>query len=174
MLMIDKILSDSRYIEKLNKINDIESERYYCKHDLSHSQEVVRILTALSKSRELNNYEELSAIMGYLHDIGRADDYDGMHNKCSSEFARVLLKEYEFDNDSTNIICYAIDNHSGRMPLNDIYTYIRENTVEENVNETWANLLRIADQLSRDCYKCEAASSCRWLPEEKTIEAWKC
>jgi len=173
MLMIDKILSDSRYIEKLNKINDIESERYYCKHDLSHSKEVVRILTALSKSRELNNYEELSAIMGYLHDIGRADDYD-LHNKCSSEFARVLLIEYGMGDDSINTICYAIDNHSGRMPLNDIYTYIRENTIEESVNDTWANLLRIADQLSRDCYKCEAASSCRWLPEEKTIETWKC
>lgn len=44
MLMIDKILSDSRYIEKLNKINDIESERYYCKHDLSHSQRLLEFL----------------------------------------------------------------------------------------------------------------------------------
>ena len=78
--MIDKILSDSRYIEKLNKINDIESERYYCKHDLSHSREVVRILTALSESRELNNYEELSAIMGYLHDIGYEFGINENHN----------------------------------------------------------------------------------------------
>ena len=170
--MIDKILSDDRYIDKLKTIDDIESKRIYCKHNLNHSKEVVRILTAISKDRELDNYEEFSAIMGYLHDIGRAD-CERAHNKCSSEFARVLLREYRYSEDSINIICYAIDNHSGRMPLNDIYKYIRERTIEDRIEDTWAKLLRIADQLSRDCYICKASDSCRWLLEERTIEDWK-
>ena len=170
--MIDKILSDDRFVDKLNTIDNIEANRFYCKHNLSHSQEVVRILTALSKERRLDDYEELSSIMGYLHDIGRADS-EGAHNKCSSAFARVLLEEYGLSDDYINIVCYAIDNHSGRMPLNDIYKYIQENTIEDRLEDTWAKLLRIADQLSRDCYQCNASDSCRWLPEEKTIEAWK-
>ena len=170
--MIEKILSDERYIDKLNTIDNIESNRCYCKHNITHSREVARILSDLSKERELDNYDELSMIMGYLHDIGRADDYEGMHNECSSEFARVLLEEYGLDEDSINLICYAIDNHSGRMPIDDIYKCIQENTVEDRIEDTWAKLLRIADQLSRDCYKCEVASTCRWLPEERTIEAW--
>ena len=174
MIMNDKILTDKRFIDKLNIINNIEVDRCYCKHNISHSQEVVRILTGLSKDRGLDNYEELSFFMGYLHDMGRADDYGGLHNVRSSEFARAILDDYDIDSDSIDIRCYAIENHSGRMPIHDIYTYINDNVIETDIKDTWAKLLRIADQLSRDCYKCKAASACRWLPEEKTVETWKC
>ena len=38
--MIDRILSDVRYLEKINRLNEIEKDRIYCRHDLEHFEEV--------------------------------------------------------------------------------------------------------------------------------------
>ena len=144
--MIDRILSDERYLKKINRLNEIEKDRIYCKHDLDHFQEVYQILSILSSRRGLDDSRNMSKTMAYFHDIGRADSYDGYHRKSSSDFARILLGEY-----------YYIDN----------------NIVEDSLRDTWAKLLRISDQLSRNCYICKANEICKWLEGEKTNENWK-
>ena len=111
--------------------------------------------------------------MAYFHDIGRADSYDGNHRKSSSDFARVLLEEYGYTREEIDFICYAIDNHSGRIEVEDAYYYIDNNMVEDSLRDTWARLLRISDQLSRNCYICKANAICKWLEGEKTNENWK-
>lgn len=171
--MVDIIISDTRYLDKLEIINDIEKDRIYCKHDKAHAIEVCKILTILSSRRELDNYKELSILMAYFHDVGRAFKYDGAHDKCSSDFTRLLLAEYGYKKEDIELICYAISNHSGRMYISDIYNYIDNNLMEDNTKDTWAKLLRIADQLSRNCYECDANDLCKWLTEEKTNEYWQ-
>lgn len=171
--MVDRILSDIRYVEKINRLNEIEKDRIYCKHSLEHFDEVYQILNILSTRRNLDNSCDLSKIMAYFHDIGRADSYDGAHDKCSSDFARVLLGEYKLAKEEIDLICYAIDNHSGRIDVQEAYYYIDNNMVEDNLVDTWAKLLRISDQLSRKCYICKANEVCKWLEGEKTNENWK-
>ncbi|MBE5899133.1 MAG: HD domain-containing protein [Lachnospiraceae bacterium] len=171
--MIERILSDERYLEKINRLNEIEKDRTYCKHDLDHFQEVYQILSILSSRRGLDDSKKLSKTMAYFHDIGRADSYDGNHRKSSSDFARILLGEYGISGEEIDLICYAIDNHSGRIDVEDAYYYIDNNMVEDSLRDTWAKILRISDQLSRNCYICKANAICKWLEGEKTNENWK-
>ena len=171
--MVDEIISDSRYLHELDIIKEIEKDRIFCKHDYNHCKEVSEILTILSKRRGLDNFEELSVLMSYFHDIGRAFRYDDSHDKCSSDFVRLLLEEYEYQEEDVELICYAINNHSGRMSENKIYDYIDNNLVEDSIGDTWAMLLRIADQLSRNCYSCKAREMCKWHEGEKISENWK-
>ena len=104
---------------------------------------------------------------------GKPGSYDGNHDKCSSGFVRVLLEEYGYTREEIDLICYAIDNHSGRIDVEDAYYYIDNNMVEDSLRDTWAKLLIISDQLSRNCYICKANAICKWLEGEKTNENWK-
>ena len=138
--------------KKINKIEDDEKTRVFCKHDFSHLMDVARICYIINLEENLNIDKDLIYVTALLHDLGRADEVDtGInHSILSQEIAQEILKDLDFNDESKQRIINAIKHHR---------------TNEEN-GDRFIEIFYKADKLSRMCFRCPARSICNW-PEEK-------
>ena len=93
MERVNQILQHAEYLKNIAKIEECESERIFCKHDITHFLDVARIAQILNLKEELHIPEELIYATALLHDIGRHIQYiEGTpHEKASlflSSFGR--------------------------------------------------------------------------------------
>ena len=148
----DIVLNHNLFNEKINKIEDDEKIRVFCKHDFSHIMDVARICYIINLEENLNIDKDLIYVTALLHDLGRADEVDtGInHSILSQEIAQEILKDLDFDDESKQRIISAIKYHR---------------TNEEN-DDRFIEIFYKADKLSRMCFRCPARSICNW-PEEK-------
>ena len=148
----DIVLNHNLFNEKINKIEDDEKTRVFCKHDFSHLMDVARICYIINLEENLNIDKDLIYVTALLHDLGRADEvYTGInHSILSQEIAQEILKDLDFDDESKQRIISAIKYHR---------------TNEEN-DDRFIEIFYKADKLSRMCFRCPARSICNW-PEEK-------
>ncbi|EFH92657.1 HD domain-containing protein [Finegoldia magna] len=148
----DIVLNHNLFNEKINKIEDDEKTRVFCKHDFSHLMDVARICYIINLEENLNIDKDLIYVTALLHDLGRADEVDtGInHSILSQEIAQEILKDLDFDDESKQRIISAIKYHR---------------TNEEN-DDRFIEIFYKADKLSRMCFRCPARSICNW-PEEK-------
>lgn len=148
----DIVLNHNLFNEKINKIEDDEKTRVFCKHDFSHLMNVARICYIINLEENLNIDKDLIYVTALLHDLGRADEVDtGInHSILSQEIAQEILKDLDFDDESKQRIISAIKHHR---------------TNAEN-DDRFKEIFYKADKLSRMCFRCPARSICNW-PEEK-------
>ena len=148
----DIVLNHNLFNEKINKIEDDEKTRVFCKHDFSHLMDVARICYIINLEENLNIDKDLIYVTALLHDLGRADEVDtGInHSILSQEIAQEILKDLDFDEKSKQRIISAIKHHR---------------TNKEN-DDRFIEIFYKADKLSRMCFRCPARSICNW-PEEK-------
>ena len=79
-----------------------------------------------------------------------------------------------YDEKKAREICYAISHHSGRVNLREQRGRSGESAKKDSDEmardrrELLARIIALADQLSRNCFACEARESCKWKDEEKT------
>lgn len=148
----DIVLNHNLFSEKINKIEDDEKTRVFCKHDFSHLMDVARICYIINLEENLNIDKDLIYVTALLHDLGRADEVDtGInHSILSQEIAQEILKDLDFNDESKQLIINAIKHHR---------------TNEEN-GDRFIEIFYKADKLSRMCFRCPARSICNW-PEEK-------
>ena len=148
----DIVLNHNLFNEKINKIEDDEKTRVFCKHDFSHLMDVARICYIINLEENLNIDKDLIYVTALLHDLGRADEVDtGInHSILSQEIAQEILKDLDFNDESKQRIINAIKHHR---------------TNEEN-DDRFIEIFYKADKLSRMCFRCPARSICNW-PEEK-------
>lgn len=146
------VLNHKLFNKKINKIEDDEKTRVFCKHDLSHLMDVARICYIINLEENLNIDKDLIYVTALLHDLGRADEVDtGInHSILSQEIAQEILKDLDFNDESKQRIINAIKHHR---------------TNEEN-DDRFIEIFYKADKLSRMCFRCPARSICNW-PEEK-------
>ena len=148
----DIVLNHKLFNKKINKIEDDEKTRVFCKHDFSHLMDVARICYIINLEENLNIDKDLIYVTALLHDLGRADEVDtGInHSILSQEIAQEILKDLDFNDESKQRINSAIKHHR---------------TNEEN-GDRFIEIFYKADKLSRMCFRCPARSICNW-PEEK-------
>lgn len=153
---VQKILENNSFQETLAQINDLEKNRIYCKHDLSHALDVARIAYIINIEEGAGIAKHCIYAAALLHDIGRAQEYlDGTpHNIAAQAPATEILMDAGYSEEEINAILSAISNHRDKK--------------DNNINDsTFQVILYKADKLSRPCMSCEASDSCNWDEDKK-------
>ncbi len=159
MLKIQTIMSDPRFINRMQEIKTAEQDRIYCRHGFEHLLSVARIAYILAQEEGKIKFDSKSSLKeiiyatALLHDIGRFSDYEKTmnHRIAGALLARPILTDAGFDESEVDEMCDAIKMHG---------------TFPEEKN-SFAGIIYRADKLSRSCFDCDAYDSCNWSAEKK-------
>lgn len=156
---IDNIIKNKIFIENINKINNFEKERIYCRHGDTHLFDVARIayIKSLEENTGFSKYIIYAAAL--LHDIGRAEEYEKgtPHEKAGVEIAEKILKQCGFDSSDADLIIKSIIAHR------------HKSDTDTNYDEKLSRIIRDSDKLSRRCYMCTAQDTCYWTSDKKNM-----
>lgn len=154
MERVNRIIQHETFIRELRKLNRLERDRMYCRHDIDHLLNVARLayITALEEALPIR--KDLVYAAALLHDIGRASQYEtGMpHDKAGALIAETVLMDCGFDGAECMEILEAISSHCSKNASKD---------------KPLSRILYEADKGSRACFVCKAQDSCNWPMEKK-------
>lgn len=158
MERVNRLLDHKKYIYYMDKINELEVERHFCKHGFEHGLSVARIAYTylLEKGGVVLSKEGVYAA-ALLHDIGRWVEYQTGedHAEASARLALPLLEECGFSSADIRVIIAGIREH--RRHHADNLTPLGE-------------ALATADDWSRECRHCSAQTQCyKFKPEMRQI-----
>ena len=141
------IVAHPLFCSQMEQINQLEKDRIFCKHNLSHLLDVCRLMQLETITAGFSFSTDLLYGAGLLHDIGRTE---GEHHLASAKFANQILLDCGYSQEECSQITDAILKH--RQPPTTF--------------DDLAALLYRADKASRPCYCCKASTLCNW-PKEK-------
>lgn len=152
MERVNRIWRHPEYQELLGKLEKLEEERIFCRHDMEHFLAVARLTYIYALEEKSSLDKELIYAAALLHDIGRPMEYtEGIpHHEASGKIAERLLPLCGFSEEETARVLEAVLCHR---------------KTSEGETEL-GRLLRQADKASRCCFLCGARDDCKW-PEEK-------
>lgn len=148
------------YISSYEKLQKLENNRRFCRHQMNHLLDVARIAYILNLERGLGFSREMIYAAAILHDIGKGEQYEKgtPHEMASADIAEKILvsmpKELRFSQKEQTQILTAIRGH--RKLRNDA--------------EPLEALLYESDKASRSCFACQAEQECNWSSEKKNME----
>ena len=147
------ILNHPEYLKRLKKLRQLEQDRVFCRHDITHSLDVARIMYIISLEKKYNIDKDIIYATALLHDTGRREQYNDNipHNLASVKIAQSILSDCRYSDSEIEEICVAICKHRKK-------TQVRSRLTE---------LLFSADKLSRLCFECKAEKECYWDKELK-------
>lgn len=153
MERINKILSNEKYKDSLEKIELFESHRRFCKHSIEHFLDTARIAYIMCLEQNIKINKEIIYAFGILHDIGRGLQYEmGIpHHEASASIAKELLNEVGFNKEEIEIIISAILSH------------------RKDDEQGLSSIFYKADKMSRLCFKCDAQEGCNWSDTKKNL-----
>lgn len=156
-----RILEDERYLKCLSDIEELERNRIFCKHNLSHFISVARIATIIWQEDGGRNSLKRDIIYaaGLLHDVGRAEEYTkGIpHEEAGAIIAGEILQGSGYEDKEIEMITRAISAHR-----------IKDDNVKEDRDIDYlGQIISKADKLSRECFACSASDMCKWSKEKK-------
>lgn len=156
MEKVNKICSHPLFLSSLAKIQELEKERIFCRHNAEHFLDVARIAYIENLEKNLHISKEKIYAAAMLHDIGRHLQYlQGIpHERGSAMIAEEILKDCGFEKEEQEEIRSAIMGHR---------------TPETRVPDNLAGLLYRADKKSRICAFCSACQECNWSTEKKNL-----
>lgn len=157
-----QILKDERYLKHLSDIEELEKNRIFCKHNLSHFISVARIATIIWLEEGGGNSLKRDIIYaaGLLHDIGRAEEYTKgtPHEEAGAIIAEEILRGSGYEEKEIDMIRRAISAHRIKY----------DNRLKENSGTNYlGQIISKADKLSRECFACSASDMCKWSEEKK-------
>ena len=143
--------------EALEKIEEAEKDRIYCRHDIGHLLDTARIGRILALEEGAGLRADVIYAAALLHDLGRAAEYESgaPHDEAGIVTAKEILSDTSFDEDEKKMIIEAVAGHRG--------------TEDGGERGDLAGILRRADKLSRRCWACGAADTCKWPDEKKNM-----
>lgn len=155
MERIRRIMEHPLYQKNQQRIEELEQNRFFCRHGIGHSLDVARILYILVLEREVCVPKDVVYAAALLHDIGRAVQYEEKrpHHEAGAELAEVILKECGYEPEEIDRITKAIASHQINSGDKEEYAF--------------GSLLYEADKLSRNCFSCQAQSECYWENSKK-------
>ena len=155
MERITKIFNHPVYQACLAQIGELEKDRIYCGHDLTHFLDVARIAAILNAEECHAVPKELIYGTALLHDIGRHRQYlhQEPHHEASAKIAKEILKDCDFTKEEQMRILDAILAH--RNPNQKV--------------DALSDIIYRADKLSRLCCCCDVEASCNWSREKKNL-----
>lgn len=151
-----RILEDKRYLKCLSDIEELEKNRIFCKHNLSHFINVARIATIiwLEEGGGNNLKRDIIYAAGLLHDIGRAEEYTKgtPHEEAGAIIAGEILQSSGYEDKEIEMITCGISAHRIK---------------DDNDIDYLGQIISKADKLSRECFACSASDMCKWSKEKK-------
>lgn len=151
-----QILKDERYLKCLSDIEELERNRIFCKHNLSHFISVARIATIIWQEEGGGNNLKRDIIYaaGLLHDIGRSEEYTKgtPHEEAGAIIAGEILQSSGYEDKEIEMITRAISAHRIK---------------DDNDIDYLGQIISKADKLSRECFACSASDMCKWSKEKK-------
>ncbi len=151
---VEAVRTHPRFQECSARLEDAETDREFCRHQLPHLLDVARIAYVRVLERRLPFRKEVVYAAALLHDIGKAAQYEEgePHEVAGARIAQEILQDVEgFDPREKTMIVAAVAQHrrwsSDSTPL--------------------GRLLYEADKASRACFACPARAACTWPDERK-------
>ncbi len=157
MERVNRIVRNQDFKEHIHKIEVLEAEREFCRHNPAHLLDVARIAVILNEQEGYGLDLELIYAAALLHDIGRWQQYENGtdHALASAYLAPAILADCGFLPEESRQIVSAIETH-------------RQSGVKEE--KTLNGLVYRADKLSRPCYFCKQEKNCNWKDDKKNME----
>lgn len=155
MKRVNEIIHHPMFADRLERLQALEAERIFCRHDLTHLLDVARMMWIAALEGGLPLDREVVYGAALLHDLGRVDQIErGVpHDQASADLAGRILPEAGFTPEETREIMQAIRAHR-----------------TDGSEETLGQLLYRADKACRTCWRCGANSECNWPDEKKNME----
>ena len=148
------------YQEYYRRLEKLEEERSFCRHQMPHLLDVARIARIRSLEDGLELDTEVIYAAAILHDIGKSLQYEEKipHETAGVRIAGEILdslpEEDAFTEEEKKMILTAIQGH--RRLRRD--------------PEPLERLLYESDKASRMCLACPAEGLCDWSEEKKNME----
>lgn len=160
MARVNAVVSHPVYQEYYRRLEALEQNRIFCRHQMDHLLDTARIAYIRSMEQGLGLDKELIYTAAILHDIGKSLQYEKKipHETAGEEIAAGILdslpEEMRFSEEEKRMILTAIRGHRR----------LRENP------EPLERLLYESDKASRMCMACPAQEECDWNEEKKNME----
>lgn len=153
---INIIIENNNFQDNLRKIEELEKDREFCKHDMQHFLDVARLMYIINLEKTLNIPRHMIYATALLHDIGRGQEYENgtPHEVTSVIIAKNILVQCKYDTKEIDEILEAIGSH-------------RNNSGDLN---SLSYLLYKCDKLSRNCLGCRASDGCKWPVDKKNLK----
>ena len=160
MNRVNAIITHPVYREYYDRLEELEQDRPFCRHQMTHLLDVARIAYIRSLENSLDLDKEVIYAAAVLHDIGKSLQYEKNvpHEISGVEIAEKILgslpAELEFSAEEMRQILTAVRGHRR----------LREDA------EPLERLLYESDKASRMCFACPAERECDWSIEKKKME----
>ncbi|MBY4797015.1 HD domain-containing protein [Collinsella sp. AGMB00827] len=117
MPRVEAIWQHPIFQRELSRIDHLEADRRFCKHDLTHLLDVARVALIRLYELEIVLPRDVVYAASFLHDIGRAEQYErGIpHDRAGATLAAKILatlpSHAQFSSDEAHQILRAIRHH---------------------------------------------------------------
>lgn len=194
MKYVDRLLQDTEYLELADQLEQAEAARIFCRHGLSHFLDVARIAwimvleqaaltdngavgrwkadegvqTAETWGKEPELLKEKIYLTALLHDLGRLEEAElgTPHHEAGARLAQKLLDKIGYPREEQREILSAILGHRGEHLRNGL-SDISGCQTKDKLNEDFMNVIKEADNRSRNCFYCKAQAECKWRQERR-------
>ena len=140
----------------MEKIEMLEQDRIYCRHNVNHLLDVARIAYIINLENGAPYSKDLIYAASLLHDIGKTKQYEKQipHEIAGAEKAAVVLKDCGYKAEEILLIQNGILDHR-RGP--------------QEKDRLLSEFLYEADKKSRICLFCDAKEDCNWAEDKKNM-----
>ncbi len=157
---VNAIWNHQVYQAYYRRLEKLEEERRYCRHQMPHLLDVARIAYIRSLEENMGFDRDVVYAAAILHDIGKAPQYEeeipheAAGEKIAGEILDSLPENAAFSDREKQMILTAVRGHRR----------LRENP------EELERLLYESDKASRMCFACPVRELCDWEEEKKNRE----
>ena len=157
---VNAIWKHPLYQKYYARIEELEQNRVFCRHQMPHLLDVARIAYIRNLEDDMGFAKDVVYAAAVLHDIGKALQYEARipHELAGVDIAEQILAdlpaEAAYTTDEKRMILTAIKGHRR----------LREDP------EPLEKLLYESDKASRMCFACPAEAQCDWSREKKNME----
>lgn len=153
----NKLLVSRKYLQELEKLETLERERIFCRHNMEHFLDVARITLIMCNENGISVDPDIVYSSALLHDIGRTEEYlkDVPHEEAGVRKAEAILDEVNCGEEKKLEILKIIGNHRNGCEKSDLL-------IED--------IFRKADKKSRMCFCCAAQEQCNWNNEKRNMK----
>lgn len=157
---VNEIWKHPLYQKYYARIEELEQNRVFCRHQMPHLLDVARIAYIRNLEDDMGFAKDVVYAAAVLHDIGKALQYEARipHELVGVDIAEQILAdlpaEAAYTTDEKRMILTAVKGHRR----------LREDP------EPLEKLLYESDKASRMCFACPAEAQCDWSREKKNME----
>ena len=160
MRRVNAVLAHPLYRECYARLEELEEDRIFCRHQMTHLLNVARIAYIFNLEEGGGLDRELIYAAAVLHDIGKYAQYEeGIpHEQSGGRIAAEILDslpaDRAFSEAEKQAILTAIPGHRR----------LRDDA------EPLERFLYRADKASRTCFACPSEKACDWRKKKKNME----